>query len=48
MVGKGHGSIKGSGDQTAKRLVVLRSLPHAAGNERQRNYLKMGGLISPR
>lgn len=45
VVMKEDESKKGSCDQTAKRLVMLRSLVLATGNETQRNYLRRGGLI---
>lgn len=45
VVMKEDESKKGGCDQTAKRLVMLRSLVLAAGNERQRNYLRRGGLM---
>ena len=45
VVMKEDESKKGSCDQTAKRLVMLRSLLLTAGNERQRNYLTRGGLL---
>lgn len=44
VVMKEDESKKGSCDQGAKRLVMLKGLLSGAGNERQRNYLRRGGL----
>lgn len=44
MVGKEEESKRGSCGQTAKRLAMIRSLLHVAGNERQRNYLRRNRL----